>query len=79
MSAYTDLTATHILVEGESYGSFWGVPYEGVDPATGDPVYTDTNGDGIIDDGDAVILGKATPDWYGGFNTAIKYKNGMPD
>ncbi len=74
VSAYTDLTATHILVEGESYGSFWGVPYEGVDPATGDPVYTDTNGDGIIDDGDAVILGKATPDWYGGFNTAVKYK-----
>jgi TonB-linked SusC/RagA family outer membrane protein len=75
LSAYTDLTATHILVEGQSYGSFWGVPYEGVDPQTGDPVYTDTNEDGVIDDGDAVILGKATPDWYGGFNTAVKYKN----
>ena len=75
LSAYTDLTATHILVEGQSYGSFWGVPYEGVNPQTGDPVYTDTNEDGVIDDGDAVILGKATPDWYGGFNTAVKYKN----
>ena len=74
LSAYTDLTATHILAEGQAYGSFWGVPYEGVDPETGDPIYTDTNGDGVIDDGDATILGKATPDWYGGFNTALKYK-----
>lgn len=74
VSAYADLTATHILVEGESYGSFWGVPYEGVDPQTGDPIYTDTNGDGVIDDGDATILGQATPDWYGGINTAIRYK-----
>ncbi|MBK9456215.1 MAG: hypothetical protein IPO24_11815 [Bacteroidetes bacterium] len=46
-----------------------------MDLQTGDPVYTDTNEDGVIDDGDAVILGKATPDWYGGFNTAVKYKN----
>jgi len=74
VSAYGDLTATHILVEGESYGSFWGVPYEGVDPDTGDPIYTDTNGDGVIDDGDGTILGNATPDWYGGFNTAVRYK-----
>ena len=50
-----------ILAEGQPVGSFWGVPYEGVDPETGDPIYTDTNGDGIIDDDDAVIIGKATP------------------
>ena len=74
VSAYSDLTATHILAIGQAYGSFWGVPYEGVDPETGDPIYTDTNGDGIIDDGDATILGKATPDWYGGFNTSLHYK-----
>ncbi len=73
LSAYTDLTATHILAEGQPYGAFWGVPYEGVDPETGDPVYTDTNGDGVIDDGDATILGKATPDWYGGFSTTVTY------
>ncbi|HMZ89987.1 MAG TPA: TonB-dependent receptor [Chitinophagales bacterium] len=74
LSAYSDLTATHILAEGQAYGSFWGVPYEGVDPETGDPIYTDTNGDGVIDDADAQILGKATPDWFGGLNTSLRYK-----
>ncbi len=74
LSAYTDLTATHILVEGQPYGAFWGVPYEGVDPETGDPIYTDTNGDGEIDDSDAQIIGKSIPDWFGGWNTRVRYK-----
>jgi len=75
LSAYTDLTATHILVEGQPYGAFWGVPYEGVDPETGDPIYTDTNGDGEIDDSDAQIIGKSIPDWFGGWNTRVRYKH----
>lgn len=74
LSAYTDLTATHILVEGQPYGAFWGVPFEGVDPETGDPIYTDTNGDGEIDDSDAQIIGKSIPDWFGGWNTRVRYK-----
>ncbi|MCY7411064.1 MAG: TonB-dependent receptor [Chitinophagales bacterium] len=75
VSAYNDLAPTHILQEGEALGTFWGVKYLGVDPETGDPLYEDLNNDGTIDDNDAQIIGKATPDYYGGFYTDLKWKN----
>lgn len=74
VSAYSDLFPTHILKVGESVGSFWGIQYLGVDPQTGDPVYDDLNKDGVIDDGDSKILGKATPDVYGGWTNDFRYK-----
>lgn len=75
LSAYSDLSSTHILAEGQPLGSFWGVLFTGVDPETGDPMYDDLNGDGIIDDDDAQIIGSALPDYFGGINTNITYKN----
>jgi TonB-linked SusC/RagA family outer membrane protein len=74
LSAYSDLSSTHILAEGQPLGSFWGVLFTGVDPATGDPLYEDLNGDGSIDDDDAQIIGKALPDYFGGLNTNLRYK-----
>nr|MBP9884260.1 SusC/RagA family TonB-linked outer membrane protein [Chitinophagales bacterium] len=75
VNAYNDLSPTHILQEGQALGTFWGVNYLGVDPETGDPMYEDINGDGIIDGDDSQIIGKATPDMYGGFNTTLAWKN----
>ncbi len=75
LSAYADLFPTHVLQVGESVGSFLGVEFLGVDPATGDPVFNDLNKDGVIDESDEKILGKALPDWYGGFTNDFKYKN----
>ncbi|MFI5135502.1 MAG: SusC/RagA family TonB-linked outer membrane protein, partial [Chitinophagales bacterium] len=75
LNAYNDLSPTHILVQGQSQGSFWGVKYLGVNPQTGDPMYQDLNGDGVIDDQDATIIGKALPDYYGGINTDLGWKN----
>ena len=75
LSAFNDLFPTHILRVGESVGSFWGVKYLGVDPQTGDPMYEDLNKDGVIDDNDQQILGKATPDYFGGLSNDFKYKN----
>lgn len=75
LSAYADLFSTHILKVGEALGSFWGVEYLGVDPQTGDPVYNDLNKDGMIDENDEKVLGKATPDFYGGLTNDFKYKN----
>ena len=60
---------------GEAVGSFWGVKFLGVDPQTGDPTYEDLNKDGVIDDNDQQILGKATPDYFGGLTNNFKYKN----
>ncbi|MGB3075945.1 MAG: TonB-dependent receptor [Chitinophagales bacterium] len=73
--AYNDLAPSHILAVGQSQGSFWGINYLGVDPETGDPMYEDLNGDGSIDDNDATIIGKALPDYYGGINTSLRWKN----
>lgn len=42
----------------------------------GDVKFLDTNSDGIIDWKDQVEIGKSTsPNWMGGFNTSLKYKN----
>jgi TonB-dependent starch-binding outer membrane protein SusC len=75
LSAFNDLSPTHILQTGKAVGSFWGIKYNGVDPQTGDPVFEDLNKDGVIDDNDAQVLGHARPHFFGGFNNSIKYKN----
>lgn len=75
LSAYADLFPTHVLKVGESVGSFIGVEYLGVDQQTGDPIFNDLNKDGVIDESDEKVLGKATPDWYGGITNDFKYKN----
>jgi len=75
LSAYSDLFPTHILKVGQAVGSYWGVKYQGVDPQTGDPKYEDLNKDGVIDDNDQQVLGKATPNWFGGLTNDFKYKN----
>ena len=64
LSAYTDLFPTHILKVGQSEGSFWGYKYLGVDPQTGNPNYSPGE----------QVLGKATPDYFGGLTNDFKYK-----
>lgn len=41
----------------------------------GDPIWDDLNGDNIIDANDKQIIGNAQPDFTGGFNNDISYKN----
>jgi len=75
LSAYNDLFPTHILKVGESISSFYGIKYTGVNEQTGDPMFEDVNKDGVIDDNDQMVLGKATPDFYGGLTNDFRYKN----
>ncbi len=51
-------------------GSSNGKEFEG-----GDVIWDDVNGDYIIDDNDKQIIGNAQPDFTGGFNNDLSYKN----
>ncbi len=42
--------------------------------SAGDVRFVDQNGDHRIDDKDRVLLGSASPDYFGGFYTQLKYK-----
>ncbi len=46
----------------------------GVDPATGDAIYKDVNGDGSITTEDKTIVGNPWPDFLGGFTSTISWK-----
>ncbi len=57
-------------------GAFYGwVVEDRVDPATGDFVRVDTNGDGSITSDDQTIIGDPTPDFTYGLNFNGNYKN----
>ncbi len=47
----------------------------GVAYQAGDVIYEDRNDDGIINDDDKVVLGSATPDFFGSIFTSVQYKN----
>ena len=65
---------TNIIKEGEPLGSFWGLNFLGVDPATGDAIYQDRNLDGAITNEDAMIIGNSQPKLYGGITNTLTYK-----
>ena len=75
LSIYSDVSATHVSKVGQPVGSFWGIKATGVDPQTGDMTYEDANKDGKIDLDDGQIIGKATPDVFGGLNFNFVLKN----
>jgi TonB-dependent starch-binding outer membrane protein SusC len=65
---------TNIIKEGEPLGSFWGLNYLGVNPATGNAIYEDRNKDGLINNSDAMIIGNAQPKLIGGITNQFQYK-----
>lgn len=70
-----NVTSTNIIQEGQSLGAFFGLRFLGVDPATGDAIYNDLNGDGAITTDDATVIGNPNPDWFGGITNRLTYKN----
>lgn len=79
---------THILREGEPVGVFYGFEYRGVNQGTnpsgvaglpgtgpGDELFTDLNGDGVINGDDRQIIGDPNPDWIAGLNNNFRYKD----
>lgn len=65
---------TNIVKEGEPMGSFWGLNFLGVNPATGDAIYQDRNEDGVITPDDAMVIGNSQPDLIGGITNSFSYK-----
>lgn len=66
---------TNIIKEGEPLGSFFGLNYLGVDPATGDAIFEDRSKDGTITNADAMIIGNSQPKLIGGLTNTFSYKN----
>jgi TonB-linked SusC/RagA family outer membrane protein len=46
------------------------VPFQG-----GDIIFEDRDGNGIIDQADRQVIGKVSPDYYGGFSNLFSYRN----
>ncbi len=65
------------LQEGKPFNSFYLVRWAGVNPANGQPIYLDTEGNPTLDynTDNRVFLDKSTlPEVTGGFGTSISYK-----
>lgn len=62
------------LFEGKPLYSMWVYDYLGVDPQTGDAIYRDVTGDGLITADDKVVVGDAWPDFDGSWRNVITYK-----
>lgn len=63
-----------VILEGEPLNSFYGLDWLGVDPATGESIFRDTNGDGNIGSDDRVVIGDYAPNYVGGFTNTLSYK-----
>ncbi|HLN53968.1 MAG TPA: TonB-dependent receptor [Lentimicrobium sp.] len=63
-----------IVKEGMSLGSFFGYISEGVDPETGDIIYKDVNGNGILEPGDRTVIGQGMPDFTYGLTNRFSFK-----
>ena len=50
--------------------NFYGYPFKG-----GDPIWKDSNGDGVLDQTDYVPAGNPNPKFTGGFNNIFSFKN----
>ncbi|GAK89789.1 TonB-dependent receptor [Nonlabens ulvanivorans] len=65
------------LIEGESLNTYYIVPYLGVNPSNGNPLFQDINGNPTetLLDADRRSSGKSSiPVWQGGFSTNVTYK-----
>jgi TonB-linked SusC/RagA family outer membrane protein len=62
---------SNYIGEGEPMGIFYGYRSLGVDPTTGNIVFDDVNGDGVITADDRTKIGDPNPDFIGGFNNTF--------
>ena len=68
------VSATNVVLPGQPLGTFWGLKFLGVDPATGDAIYDDYNKDGRITADDGQVIGNAQPKLFGGLTNRVSWK-----
>ncbi|MBC7569628.1 MAG: SusC/RagA family TonB-linked outer membrane protein, partial [Spirosoma sp.] len=68
------VSRTNVILPGQPLGTFWGLKFLGVDPATGNAIYDDKNGDGRISPDDGQVIGNAQPKLIGGFTNRVSWK-----
>lgn len=68
------VNATNVIRKGQPIGSFYGLNFLGVNPATGDAMYEDVDKDGRISNNDAVVIGNAQPKLFGGITNTLSYR-----
>ena len=62
------------FMEGYPVWGFFGLNYEGVDPQTGEPKFTDLNNDNKFNNDDMMYLGSAQPDFTYGITVSADWK-----
>jgi len=71
--ASSSFANTYVI--GEDLSVYKGYRFLGIDPQTGLPILEDQNKDGVLRfTNDAVVLGKTSPDFYGGLDNSFEYK-----
>ncbi|MEO7102691.1 MAG: TonB-dependent receptor [Gemmatimonadaceae bacterium] len=60
---------------GAPLGAFYILKFTGVDPATGDAIYQDTNKDGSVTADDRIVAGNASPTYWGGLTNTFTWKS----
>ncbi|MBO9632452.1 MAG: SusC/RagA family TonB-linked outer membrane protein [Chitinophagaceae bacterium] len=64
------------IVNGEAYSTFYSYSYQGLNHETGRPLFNKLDIKPTANDLDYLVKsGKLEPDFNGGFNTSIRYKN----
>lgn len=59
---------------GEPLNTFYGLKFLGVDPATGESIFQDTNDDGVVNINDETVIGDYQPNFLGGVTNTFTYK-----
>ncbi|MEQ8927545.1 MAG: TonB-dependent receptor [Fulvivirga sp.] len=68
------LSRNFVMREGLAISQLNLIKFLGVDPFTGDAVFEDLNGDGIINLDDRQAVGSGLPTYYGGVSNTFRYK-----
>ena len=55
-------------------GTLYGYKEEGIDPATGEIIYSDLNGDGMVTEADRTIIGNTNPDFTYSLTSRLSWK-----